>query len=269
VILDSDDSPTLGTRIAAPDRGTTAALLDLDPDLGQLLEPDALAAARRLLGARVVHLRSGPWDVERLQGADPTHLGLLVVDGMLSRELLAEDVASMELIGPGDIVRPWQEDGIELLEARSRWGVLADVRLAVLDRTLAGRLARFPEIYAVIVERMSARSQRLSVTQAIAQLNRVDRRLMLLFWHLAERWGRVTTQGVHVPLILAHRTLAQLIGARRPTVSTALTDLVRRGELRRTPGGTWVLCGDPPGRPAAEFERHVRPRRQLLGRDGR
>jgi CRP/FNR family transcriptional regulator, cyclic AMP receptor protein len=87
---------------------------------------------------------------------------------------------------------------------------------------------------------------RLATTQAISQLTRVDRRLKALFWHLAERWGRVSGDGVIVPRALTHRILGQLVGARRPTVSTALSDLADRGELVRRADGSWLLRGDPP-----------------------
>jgi hypothetical protein len=253
------------TAASAPSRSRIAALLDLDPELGQHLGAERVAAARHELTVRVVRLPAGPWNVERLRGASSGHLGLLIVDGVLSHELLAEDVASMELLGSGDIIRPWQVAGLDLLRATVRWSVLADARLAVLDQTLAGKLARYPEISAAIVERLAARSQRLTVTQAISQLHRVDRRLVTLFWHLAERWGRMTTDGVLVPLRLSHRTLAQLVGARRPTVSTALGMLARQGEVVRTPQATWLLTGAPVGEPDAERRRHVPPRRQLLG----
>ena len=74
----------------------------------------------------------------------------------------------------------------------------------------------------------------------------MDRRLKALFWHLAERWGRVSGDGVIVPLALTHRILGQLVGARRPTVSTALSELAERDELTRRPDGSWLLRGDPP-----------------------
>jgi CRP-like cAMP-binding protein len=242
-----------------------APLLDVDSELGEFLSPDAAAAAKRELMVRVVHLPSGPWSVERLAGTRPGHLGLLVIRGVIAHEVLAEDVASMELLGPGDVLRPWQTLGeADVLRARERWSVLADAKLAVLDRELAVKLARYPEIYSSIVERLANRSQRLTVTQAISQLNRVDRRLLALFWHLAERWGRVTAGGVLLPLVLSHRTLAQLVGARRPTVSTALAELVRTGHVVRTDAGTWLLTGDPVGEPDASSERLVQPRRQLL-----
>jgi hypothetical protein len=56
----------------------------------------------------------------------------------------------------------------------------------------------------------------------------------------------VSGDGVLVPLALTHRILGQLVGARRPTVSTALSELAEREELVRRPDGSWLLRGDPP-----------------------
>jgi hypothetical protein len=126
------------------------------------------------------------------------------------------------------------------------WSVLSTVTLAVLDRRFAAEAARYPEITAALFDRLGGRSLRLATTQAISQLTRVDRRLKALFWHLAERWGRVSGDGVVVPLALTHRILGQLVGARRPTVSTALSELAERQELMRRADGSWLLRGDPP-----------------------
>ena len=114
----------------------------------------------------------------------------------------------------------------------------------------------------MIVDRLSERAQRLTITQAISQLNRVDRRLLALFWHLAERWGRVARDGIAVPLVLSHRLIGELVGARRPTVSTALAELARDGQLVRRDDGTWLLTGEPFNVPAAE------PRRSWSGSGG-
>jgi CRP/FNR family transcriptional regulator, cyclic AMP receptor protein len=126
------------------------------------------------------------------------------------------------------------------------WTVMSPLSVAVLDRRFAAEMTRYPEITATLFDRLSERSLRLATTQAISQLTRVDRRLKALFWHLAERWGRVSGDGVIVPLALTHRILGQLVGARRPTVSTALSELADRGELVRRPDGSWLLRGDPP-----------------------
>jgi hypothetical protein len=190
---------------------------------------------------------------------------VLIVEGLLGRELLADDVASLELLGPGDILRPWDESaGSELLEAVVRWSALAPTRLALLDHQLAVRLAGYPEIHDALLERFVWRSRRLAVLQAISQLNRVDRRILALLWHLAERWGRVTPGGVAVPLTLSHRMLGQLVGARRPTVSSAIGDLTRAGKLSRGPDGAWILTGPPVGAPDARTSSFVAPRRAVL-----
>jgi CRP/FNR family transcriptional regulator, cyclic AMP receptor protein len=69
-------------------------------------------------------------------------------------------------------------------------------------------------------------------------------RLILLFWELADRWGRVAPDGVSVPLPLTHQTLGRIIRAQRPSVTAALTELRERGFLGREADGTWVIHGD-------------------------
>jgi CRP/FNR family transcriptional regulator, cyclic AMP receptor protein len=262
---------TATERIHPRDAGgahRVAPLLDLDPDLGQFLTGTAREAARRQLLVSVRRLAPGAWDTAALTVADPGHVGLLVLDGVIAREVLAADIVSTELLGPGEILRPWEvSPDPSLLRADVRWNILAETRLAVLDRRMASHLSDYPEITSQIIERLTKRSQRLAVTQAISQLNRVDQRLMALFWHMAERWGRMTGDGVLIPLTLSHRMLSQLIGARRPTVSTALGELTRAGELERLPNGTWLLTGEPVGEPARQNLRLIPPRRRFVARE--
>jgi CRP/FNR family transcriptional regulator, cyclic AMP receptor protein len=231
----------------SPRSAEAVRLLEADPDLGALLNPPRRAEAERELVVRTHRLSVGPWDVARLTAASADHVGLLVLEGVLSRELVVADHVSAELLGPGDLVRPWQGGSrASLLPVDAVWSVLSSLTVAVLDRRFAAEAARYPEITAVLFDRLSERSVRLATTQAISQLTRVDRRLKALFWHLAERWGRVSGEGVVVPLALTHRILGQLVGARRPTVSTALSELAERGELVRRADGSWLLRGDPP-----------------------
>jgi hypothetical protein len=245
--------------------GSGRPLLELDPELGQLLNDERRQAAERELWVRVTGFPIGEWDGGRLADADPAHLGLLLVEGVLAREVVLWDTVSTELLGPGDVVRPWHIEGLpQLLPVTVRWNALASVRLALIDRRTASLLVRYPEIGAVIVDRLSERAQRLAITQAISQLNRVDRRLLALFWHLAERWGRVARDGIAVPLVLSHRLIGELVGARRPTVSTALAELARAGQLTRREDGTWLLTGEPVAVPAATAVELVRQRRRLL-----
>ena len=176
---------------------------------------------------------------------------------MIAREVIVADHVSAELLGPGDLL-PWQPASkTGLLPVEVVWSVLSPTLLAVLDRRFAAELARWPEVTAALFDRLSERSLRLATTQAISQLTRVDRRLRALFWHLAERWGRVSGDGVVVPLALTHRILGQLVGARRPTVSTALGELAERGELVRRPDGSWILRGSPPDASGLEGKRSL------------
>lgn len=239
-------------------------LLDLDPSLAELLPPVRREALGKALVVDVRTLDRGPLDLRRLQEATPSHIGLLLIDGVVSREVLLSDAASAELLGAGDLIRPWDlVAGAELLDADVRWGVVSDrVRAAILDRRLAAELAACPEVAVALIDRVNGRSSRIAVMHAISQLRRVDRRLVALFAHLAERWGRMTTDGILLPLRLSHHMLGQLIGARRPTVSTALTQLAQTGELVRRPDGCWLVRASRP-MPVAPARR-VEPRRPVL-----
>src|SRR5690242_18734888 len=109
-------------------------LLDADPELGRLLQGQRLIDARRDLLCRLHTLERGPWDAERLRSAGPEHVGLLLLEGVLAREIALEDNVSAELLGPGDIVRPWQmQPPSQLMRAEVRWTVVEQARFAILD----------------------------------------------------------------------------------------------------------------------------------------
>jgi hypothetical protein len=46
-----------------------------------------------------------------------------------------------------------------------------------------------------------------------------------------------------------------MVGARRPSVTTALGQLIAREEIERRPDGGWLLRGDPPEPRASTAER--------------
>src|SRR5947208_3030936 len=80
-----------------------------------------------------------------------------------------------------------------------------------------------------LMTRTVERTRRQSVSASIPMLVRIQDRLVVLFMHLAERWGQVTRDGIVVHLPLTHELIARLSGARRPTVTTALSGLSARG----------------------------------------
>jgi CRP/FNR family transcriptional regulator, cyclic AMP receptor protein len=154
-----------------------------------------------------------------------------------------------ELLGQGDLLRPWDhpEDAPDApVEAANAWRVLQPARLAVLDARFAALCGRLPTVTAELMSRTLRRSRLLGMLLALSAMPRLDARLLALLWHLADRWGTVGRDGTTVPLRLTHATLAQLVGAQRPSVTSALRGLERRGMLSRVPDG-WLLHGDPPG----------------------
>lgn len=60
---------------------------------------------------------------------------------------------------------------------------------------------------------------------------------MLKLRQLAERWGKVTPEGVRLDLRVTHQELGDMIGAARESITVALGRLQEQGEItvrRRT-----------------------------------
>jgi CRP-like cAMP-binding protein len=225
---------------------------DEDPALLGDVAEDLLEAARQQLLARTMWVESGRW--EPLAGDLPATfddwLGMLVLDGLLVRQVEIEGLRCCELLGPGDILRPWDEDdGTGMLDSQASWRVLEPMRVALLDGNFARRACRWPTLTAELLQRTLRRSRAQSVLLAVTQARRADVRLRTLFAHLADRWGRVTPDGIVLPLQLTHTVIAQLTGLRRPSVSISLGELERCGEIVRLSKGSWLIArtGPPPG----------------------
>lgn len=220
-------------------------LLDADPELGDGLAPADLELARHYVVCETAVLGRGvhdPWAV----GSEDL-LGLLVIDGLLIRSVQVAERRCGEIAGPGAILRPWDHFGTYApLPFEVRWRVVDPVKLALLDQRLITVSARWPGLMHAIVRRAVGRSHALALNVAIHSLQHVELRLLVLFWHLADRFGRVTPGGTVVPLELSHEDLAELVGAQRPSVSAKLSALSARGELVRRADRTWLLPGDPP-----------------------
>ncbi|MCW3028842.1 MAG: Crp/Fnr family transcriptional regulator [Solirubrobacterales bacterium] len=220
-------------------------VLEQDPELGDGLAPERLAAARQLAHAEMLEVVSKlptSWPAELRSGP-----GLLVLDGLLLRRVGLDGRFGAELLGRGDLLRPWQiEDTGNSLYQTSGWRVLQRARVALLDLDFTRRIAAYPEVHGQLIARAIRRSRYLALSMAIMQHPKVETRLYLLLWHLADRWGRVHPDGVHLPMKLTHVVLSELVGARRPTVSAALGAVERDGRISRN-GTGWVLHGSPPG----------------------
>jgi CRP/FNR family transcriptional regulator, cyclic AMP receptor protein len=218
------------------------------PEIVEHLDPEQREQARRQLVADLVVAKAGRWTPEVPTDA-PGHLGLLVLDGLLSRDVILEKPLATELVGQGDLLRPSDRDGADApVPFEVSWTVLEPARFAVLDPVFARTLGQWPSAMAAVLRGASNRAHSLAITLAVSNLRRVDVRLLMLLWYLADRWGRVTHDGVVVPLRLTHETLARLVGAQRPSVTTAIRQLEQEDHLRRTQDRLWLLCGAPPER---------------------
>jgi CRP/FNR family cyclic AMP-dependent transcriptional regulator len=220
-------------------------LLDADPELGERLAPEQSAHATHQLVAEVLRVPTGRWDAAGATDPNAHPLGLLILDGLLLRDLDLGRRASTEVLGFGDVLRPWDADSAQSdLPFVARWSVLEPLKLAILDERFLASAVRYPPVIDAIFARAARRHRGLSVRLVINQLVRLEDRLLLALWTLAERWGRVTPDGVLVPMGLTHSALARLVGARRPSVTSALGDLAGNRLLERTEDG-WLLRGDP------------------------
>ena len=248
-------------------------LLDADGELADEFDVRTRIAARQLATARVLDVAVGACDLSPWFEAAGQGLGLLVLDGLLALEIRVGGRTAAELVGPGDLLQPLGPAPDQMLvRTSSGWRALRPARLAVLDGDFADRVRPFPQIVRILARRACRRPLELDVLRAITSQPRLEVRLVLLLWHLADRWGRVEPTGVRLSLPLTHRLLGQLVAAERPSISHALKRLAQAGLVT---GATddlhlrdsleyqlWVLTEREPvltERPAAHQHRARRP----------
>jgi CRP/FNR family transcriptional regulator, cyclic AMP receptor protein len=226
----------------------TTRVLEHDRTLLELVPSRTAADACAASIARVIDVRAGTWPAQDEADAARGGIGLLCLEGLQLRRVGMRTSYGAELLGPGDIVRPWQHDGeeAELIAPDTSWRIVAPSSFAVLDIRWAMRMAPWPAVGCELVGRALERSLRLATLMAISQHRRLDVRLRLLLWKLADRFGIVRHDGVHLEIPLTHEALSLLAVARRPSVSTCLRRMAEAGELRQERRHI-VLLGEPPG----------------------
>jgi CRP/FNR family transcriptional regulator, cyclic AMP receptor protein len=224
------------------------SLVELDADLNPRPRGWSAPGNKRLV-ARVAQLPPGRFDPQRLV-EDPTDwLGLLVVNGLVLVQVAAGRAPIGWLVGADDLIRPWEMTDVSLLTAAS-WQAISPLRVALLDADFARRVAGLGPVADALTAKAVQTSHWLFAKSLVTGTSVIEERLLLLFALLGERWGKATAAGVLVAMPLTHQVLATLVGARRPSVSTAIRGLTAAGLLERTTEG-WLLCrtapeGQPP-----------------------
>jgi hypothetical protein len=223
-----------------------AHVLARDAELLEGLGGDDARAAVAHAPAQVFSVVVGDWHRPLAERGGPRDIGFLVLDGLLLREVRIGGSACCELVGRGDLIRPWDEDAMRSVQSRTEWRAHAPATVALLDEAWGRAVAPWPEVMRNLLRRSVQRSQSLALYLAISHVVGVDARVLTILWHFADRWGHVTPEGTVLPLKLTHELLGTVVGARRQTVSAAVTELARRGAISRdADGARWVLHERP------------------------
>ena len=218
---------------------SAVALLKEDEQLAAAIPPSDRERAERLIVVAGFTAEVGPLEVPA-DNVDPS-LGLLVLDGLVTVNVVLGDRVASQLAGPGDVI-DLTDSSETVLPASLTYLVSDTSRIAILDRRFIAAVRRWPGLLLALHERLRDQERRLAIHSAIGKLRRIEDRVLALLWHLGERWGRVSPEGVVVPLSLTHETIGRLAGAERPTVSLALTELARTGDVVKREDGAFVLA---------------------------
>jgi CRP-like cAMP-binding protein len=212
-------------------------LVDVLPDLADVMSEERLAHARRLVRVRALAVRRGDWDAAA-DAAPPTGgTAFVIAAGTILRRVAAGHREGAELLGPGDLIQPAADTGLQV-----RWRAITDATVGDIDERALAEAAPLPEIPAALLAAANERTNAVARQLVIAQWPSVDERLVATLRLLAERWGVVTPEGLVLPGFLTHSVLAPIVGARRPSVTTSLKRLTASGAVRRRPDGRWVVA---------------------------
>ncbi len=184
------------------------------------------------------------WEPPDLDPA--TTYGLMVLEGLLGRRVRIGPAVGTELLSRGDILRPWDEPTLwGMIPPELDWRVFRPTRLAVLDQRITTLIGRRPQLVVNFSGRILRRARSVAYIMAISHHSRVEDKLLVTLWHLASSFGRVTSEGVVIPFRLTHEVLGEIVGAQRPSVTTALGRLQDTHQIKRAAGGGYVMLADP------------------------
>jgi CRP-like cAMP-binding protein len=218
----------------------TVRLLDVLPQLAEHLDNAHIEDARRTILAPVVDVPRGAWDRASLRERPHNPFGAVVLSGMLARHVDIGGYPGLDLHGPGDLLAA-EDLRKATLPCGEAWRATVRSRIALLDDRFLLAARRWPRLVSGLFTQMQEQHDRLLLQLVVAEQPRVEDRLLLLFWQLSDRFGKVTPDGIAIRLTLTHEALGRLIGARRPTVSLALRTLVERGAIERRADRSWLV----------------------------
>jgi len=166
----------------------------------------------------------------------------VVLAGVVLKETVLGTRSTLEILGPGDVLAP-PLTSIRQVDSRavSRYMAHGEVKLAPLDERFRQAARKWPGLSDVLHDLLGRQTHRASMHMAMLHLTRVEDRIEALFADLAERFGRMTSDGVLIDIPLTHEVIGRLVGSRRPTVSLAMQSLAADGILSRTDDDRWKI----------------------------
>jgi CRP-like cAMP-binding protein len=222
-------------------RDEVVEVVDHLGDLVDRLPPERLVAARRALRARTLGVRKGRWDAKTDGTRADGGAGLLIIDGALIHGVTAAHRTAGELLGPGDLLQPAHDLITDEIPFTNYWRAVCAVRLAILDARFVRTAALVPETMPALMAAVTRRTGVVSRQLVIVQGQAVENRILATLSELADRWGVMTRDGIVLPAFISQGTLALLLGARRPSVTSAMVRLTERGLVARDAHGRWLL----------------------------
>jgi CRP/FNR family transcriptional regulator, cyclic AMP receptor protein len=209
--------------------------------LARVPAEDRRLAERTLMGLLVSASDEDLADVITTQAREA--FDFVIVDGVVLKETTLAGRSALELLGPGELLAPPLTAAHQLEPcAVSRYLAHGRVSLAAIDARFRLARSRWPGVADVLQECLSQQAHRASRHVAMLHQPRVEDRLIALFADLAERFGRVTADGILVDLRLTHDIIGGLVASRRPTVTLALQQLASDGVLGRLEDNRWKLA---------------------------
>jgi CRP/FNR family transcriptional regulator, cyclic AMP receptor protein len=239
------------------------SLLDHDRGLREGMNPAQIEAARTVVHATVVEVSTGAWPQRLQEILDGCPFGAILLEGQVLRTVGLGGVRlSSQLLGEGDLVWPTVNELAEesVVPVEVTWTVRETATLALLDERFQSAVRSYPEIVTALYKRSAEQAARLIAHRAVCELARVEDRLQVLLWLLAEQWGCVTPNGVVLRMQFTHKELAQLVGAQRPTITTALGVLAASEKVLRTDDGWLLKVNGQAGGQAQQDDRGGPPR---------
>ena len=215
-------------------------MLEADPNLSSVIGWRATAEVGHKRILPVLSVPSGPW-----QPPDPEALGGETVAFVVLDGLLVADTTPDIILGPGDIVVPW-EPGV-------RWTACTPLRLALLGTQFTEGLRAWPHAAGRVLAR--AQSHTAHAAPGVA-----EERLLDLLWQIAARWGVPHGDGVELPRALDVGPLSALLQLPEADVTAGVGRLASLGTLVRDRSG-WLLRT---GRSTGLSSGHSRERRDHL-----